>query len=122
MHKMKYTPPPPPRRLGQREALWQGEIQTGRWEAGSAPPTGWPQANHCPSLGLGLPMARGRDWIRWSLRALLAVTFPAGTEEGKHSWMPYCVPGAHFASYLGPLRRGAVLSSTDWGADAQPVK
>ena len=44
-------------------------------------------ANLCLSLGLGLPVARGKDWTRWSLRALPAVTFSSGT-EGRRTDVP----------------------------------
>lgn len=89
----------------------------GRQEAGSAPPMGWPQAHHGPSPGLGLPMARGRDWIRWSLGALLAVAFPAGTGRRRTAFLAALLCArCSFHIILGPPRSRAVLSSTDQGA------
>ena len=44
-------------------------------------------ANLCLSPGLGLPVARGKDWTRWSLRARPAVTFSSGT-AGRRTDVP----------------------------------
>lgn len=54
---------------------------------GSAAPQGVTTANLLLSLGLGLPVARGKDWTSWSLRALPAVTFSSGT-EGRRTDVP----------------------------------
>lgn len=50
-------------------------------------PQGVTTANLFLSLGLGLPVARGKDWTSWSLRVLPAVTFSSGT-EGRRTDVP----------------------------------
>lgn len=77
-------------------------------------------ANRCSSPGLGLPVARGKDWIRWSLRAHPAATFSRNRrKEDRHSRRSYCVSGALSSSFLRPPGREALSYSTDQGSDAQ---
>ena len=61
-------------------------------------PQGVTTANLFLSLGLGLPVARGKDWTSWSLRALPAVTFSSGTEGGGQTFLEalLCAKGSFF--------------------------